>query len=583
MDFYDIKVSIIERWGAISAPAERIFWLYLISALILAFLSWAYYRYLVKTKKPEKTSGDFFSYVFDKDVYLHRSAIQDYAYFFINAIFTFGIIAQLLLSSYFFMMAFYHLLGALFGVHEEALLPSSLWTLGLYTVISALFLDFAVFITHYAQHKIPILWEFHKVHHSAEVLNPVTFYRMHPVDLFLTGLVAALLAGLAFAGFFYLTNEVPTVFEVMGLNIIVFIFYIFGYNLRHSQIWLSYPVWISHFLVSPAQHQIHHSTDTKHYDKNLGLIFAFWDKLFGTLYIPKGFEKLSYGINKKNPNPFRNVKDMYIQPFQNAWKLIRPNKETHERAVTFLFVFVFCMAGYILFLAIDKETIANTYSLASVNIEDLTWTEIQDALDNHHYKTVIIPTGGTEQNGAHIILGKHNYIIRHNAEEIARQLGNAMVAPVISYVPEDMHMEWAGTITIPEDTFESLLEATAESFISHGFKNILFLGDSYGNQPAQEKIAKKLSDQWQDKGIIVAHISDYYSGNGQMQWLLDHGYSKIKIGGHAGIRDTSEMLFIHPEGFRRNLVLIDGRVTGNDGDYHLAKKKIGKKNDPFKN
>ncbi len=559
---------------AVAMPDQRIFGLYLVSALLLAFLSYLYFRYAAKTKKPDNMDKSFFAFVFDRDVYTHPSAKQDYLYFFVNGLLYVGIISQLLISVHFFMLFFYNALQNSFGIQDTALMSPSLLSLVLYTLVYTLLLDFAVFITHYAQHKVPILWEFHKVHHSAEVLTPITLYRMHPVDLFFSGLVIALMAGLAFAGFYYLTGETPEVYKVMGINIAIFLFYLLGYNLRHTHVWLSYPGWLSHILISPAQHQIHHSTAPKHIDKNMGLIFAFWDWAFKTLYTPAGYEKISYGINKKEPNPFASVWALYIQPFKKAWKIICPDKESREKGFIFALVLIFCIANYSVFLMLDQRAQAKSNVLPSVHIEDLTWTEVQRSLDQG-YDTIIIPTGGTEQNGPHLVIGKHYYVVRHTSGAIAEKLGNTLVAPVISYVPEDVHMEWPGTISVSERIFEGLLEAAAESYVAHGFKNILFIGDSFGNQSAQEKIAHKLSKRRKKDNVTVVHISAYYSANSQTDWLINEGYTKEQIGGHAGIRDTSEMMFINPDGVRSQPVIIKNRVTGNNGDPALANAKIG--------
>ena len=113
----------------------------------------------------------------------------------------------------------------------------------------------------------------------------------------------------------------------------------------------------------------------------------------------------------------------------------------------------------------------------TVFLEELTWTEVRDALADGT-TTVIIPTGGTEQNGPHMVLGKHNYLVKHKAGEVARRLGNTLVAPVMAYVPEgDVdpptgHMRFPGTITTPPEVFEQVLEFAARSFRQHGFRDI---------------------------------------------------------------------------------------------------------------
>lgn len=567
------SLQTLHRWLAITAPEERIYWLYLATSLIMAFGCWAHYRYGVRGDSPESTKQRALAFIFDRRVWLHRSAIQDYLYFLLNGAVYVGLISQLLISTHFFIVLFYSGLERLFGTADSPLLPSGYWVPIAYTLVYALLIDFAIFITHYLQHKIPILWEFHKVHHSAEVLTPVTLYRMHPVDMVFSGVVASMLAGLAFAGFWYLTGQVPAAYEIMGLNILVFAFYLVGYNLRHSHIWLSYPRWLSHVLISPAQHQIHHSTAPQHFDKNMGLIFAFWDRLFGSLYVPAGYEKIKYGLSDQQPNPFASVGAMYFQPFREVWRMIRPGRFTARASLAAIAVMAI-IANYTFFYAVDRGVGVATTLPRSVHLEELTWTEVSEALRGG-YRTVIIPTGGTEQNGPHLVLGKHNYIVRYTSEQIARRLGDALVAPVIAYVPEEQHMGFAGTVSLSEELFEQLLEAAAESYARHGFEQILLIGDSYGNQPGQQRVAERLNLRWQPLSARVLHIGDYYAANGQVDWLLQLGYCGEQIGGHAGIRDTSELLVTRPQGVRRLRNLKGGVGTGYDGDPSLASVQLG--------
>lgn len=218
----------------------------------------------------------------------------------------------------------------------------------------------------------------------------------------------------------------------------------------------------------------------------------------------------------------------------------------------------------------------------SVFLDDLTWTEARAMIADGH-TIAIVPTGGTEQDGPHLVLGKHNYIVRHTAERIATRLGNALVAPVISYVPEGdidpptQHMLYAGTISIPERIFEAVLEHAARSLRAHGFTLICLLGDSGGNQKSQHRVAEKLNREWRDSGVRVLHVGDYYSKNGQVDWLKDRGESDRSIGSHAGIRDTSELLFVHPEGVRRDRLqtMTSWKETGADGDPPKASAERG--------
>lgn len=567
-DVEDIIADMIVKWVGFAVPGERIFVLYLLAAFIIAQLNFLYFKSLPNDAQKPDTSKGFWHYVFSKDIYGHPSAQQDYKYFIVNAIIYTLIFAPLLLSVHMFAGFFTALFEGWWGIPPAPYIESSPYVVAAYTVVSFLLFDFAIFFVHWLHHKIPVLWQFHKVHHSAEVLTPLTLYRMHPLDVLLTGSFVACLTGLALAGFFYLTGQEVSAFKIMNVNILIFVFYIMGYNLRHSHIWLNYPKWLSFILVSPAQHQIHHSINPKHFDKNMGLTLSIWDGMFGTRYIPEGYEDLKFGLSKKEPNPFKSVWALYVHPFIWAGRLIKKNVKS-------LAVMGVCVALYI---GVFAHQLANSQSFMppSVHMEELTWTEISKA-QQAGYDSVIIPTGGTEQNGAHVVLGKHNYVVRYAAGEIARQAGKMFVAPVIAYVPEEPHMNYTGTVSVSESTFKALLTETAISYKRHGFKNIYLIGDSAGNQDGQKIVASELTKMWAAEGVQVVHISSYYSGNGQKEWLMQQGYSMAEIGGHAGIRDTSEMMLVHPEGVHSGFVRDFGQQSGASGDIKKASREYGQK------
>ncbi len=226
---------------------------------------------------------------------------------------------------------------------------------------------------------------------------------------------------------------------------------------------------------------------------------------------------------------------------------------------------------------------------AGVFLEEMTWVEVR-ALVEQGNNLAIVPTGGVEQNGPHLVLGKHNYIVRHTAGRIAEALGNAVVAPVVAHVPEgdiarrEGHMAFAGTISVPEAVFAAVLEHTARSLYAHGFRTIAFLGDSGGNQATQAAVAERLNAEWAGSGARAIHVSDYYDpkANGQIAWLRDQGESDAAIGSHAGIRDTSELMAVFPEGVRgerraRNGGLFTSEPTGVVGDPRRASAERGEK------
>ncbi len=145
----------------------------------------------------------------------------------------------------------------------------------------------------------------------------------------------------------------------------------------------------------------------------------------------------------------------------------------------------------------------------------MTWMDVRDALKAGK-TTAIIPTGGIEPNGPWLVTGKHNYVLRANCDAIARKLGNALCAPNIEYVPEgdiepkSGHMTSPGTISMREETFRAVLTDVAHSLKMHGFKNIIFIGDSGGNQSGQRAVAEKLNKQF-DGEAVVAHVQEYYT------------------------------------------------------------------------
>lgn len=221
----------------------------------------------------------------------------------------------------------------------------------------------------------------------------------------------------------------------------------------------------------------------------------------------------------------------------------------------------------------------------SVYIEDLTWMEIRERMTGGA-SIAIIPTGGTEQNGPQMVTGKHNMIVRYTAGEIAKKV-NALVAPVIAYVPEgrisppEGHMQFPGTMSVSEETFQALLTDAASSLKQHGFKLICFIGDHGGNQQGQAAVARALSDKWQSEGVHVLHIARYYEGNGQEEWTQTLGVKVSNPLAHAGFMDTSELMAINAPGVRTDKLgersENDYKATGAMGDSTKASANFGKR------
>jgi creatinine amidohydrolase/Fe(II)-dependent formamide hydrolase-like protein len=214
--------------------------------------------------------------------------------------------------------------------------------------------------------------------------------------------------------------------------------------------------------------------------------------------------------------------------------------------------------------------------LPSRYIEELTWTEVRDALAAG-YTTAIIPTGGTERNGPHMVMGKHNYIITYASGIVAERLGNALVAPTIAWVPEGgFDNPQPGTISAPT-AFPLLMEAAARSLKVHGFRDILIVGDNGGNQNGIRAVATKLNTEWAGSGVTVYPLTDYYDRGQDYTriWLqAQYGYEMSEIGTHAGITDTSAMMYVFPNGVRRDK-LVENPGDGVSGNPTRARADIG--------
>ena len=210
---------------------------------------------------------------------------------------------------------------------------------------------------------------------------------------------------------------------------------------------------------------------------------------------------------------------------------------------------------------------------AANDLEAMTSVELRERIA-HGATTVIVPIGGTEQNGAHMVLGKHNVRAHVLADRIAAALGNAIVAPTIAYVPEGSvhppaaHMKYTGTISVPDAVFEGLLEGAARSFKQHGFKDVVFIGDHGGYQSDLTQVKDKLNREWAKDPACRAHAPlEYYriTQTAYVAALKAHGVTDAEMGSHAGLADTALALAVDPSLVRENKLAgpYPPGVTGN--------------------
>lgn len=321
---YEILFTTVNNlYNGITAPLfakSRINISFLFISALFAVFSYIYYA---KKDNRDRSIRGFFSFLTPKDVYLSNSALVDLKIYLGNKVVS-GLLSPLkvLLSS--------ATIAALVNYLLSSQLTSPGWSEGpyglyLFALIYLMAYDFAYYVGHTAAHKLPVLWEIHALHHSAKVLNPLTLFRTHPLNFLFAGLIKSSISGVLIGILLFLFLGSVDVYKIFGMNFIFFIFTFAASNLRHSHIWLSWGHLLNHVFISPAHHQIHHSSRMKHWGKNNGQIFALWDWMFGTLVLPteelRG--KLVFGLTPNDPDPHVDLKTAYVGPLQNIFKIVR--------------------------------------------------------------------------------------------------------------------------------------------------------------------------------------------------------------------------------------------------------------------
>ena len=314
LDFLSLNLTDLSQY--LVDANKRIYWGYLFSALALAipvFLA-------QKSQKFQKKSVvNFFRFVFPKDIYTARSARHDYALLVFNKLIKAALFPVVAVTMVPIALAVSGALEAVFGYFEHFQLSTTA-VIAIFTLLLFIIDDFTRFLLHYLLHKVPILWEFHKVHHSAEVMTPFTIYRSHPVESYLYACRMALTQGFVVGVCYYFLGPTLQMFDILGANAFVFVFNVMGSNLRHSHIWLSWGDKIEGWFISPAQHQIHHSTNPKHFDVNLGSALAIWDRMINNLVKASSVKSLSIGLG--NSVDHSSLWQIYLDPLRRAGQRI---------------------------------------------------------------------------------------------------------------------------------------------------------------------------------------------------------------------------------------------------------------------
>jgi sterol desaturase/sphingolipid hydroxylase (fatty acid hydroxylase superfamily) len=260
--------------------------------------------------------------LFPRRIMTHKSNQADIFYLFFNT-FVFGVVFGWAIFSYQFVSnGIIASLVALVGPASPSELPAWL-TRSVVTVMLFLAYELGYWFNHWLSHKVPVLWEFHKVHHNAEVLTPLTNFRVHPVYTFVFANILALATAIANGFGNYMFGDTTYQYALSDTNIILVLFIHAYVHLQHSHMWIAFRGVTGRIFVSPAHHQVHHSDNPKHFNKNYGSCLAVWDWMFGTLYVPeKQREKLTFGFT--GAPDAHTVKGELVTPLVKAASHLKP-------------------------------------------------------------------------------------------------------------------------------------------------------------------------------------------------------------------------------------------------------------------
>lgn len=299
-------------------PSDRLFIVYLFSSFIVAYILY----------KKSKSDGGLLRFIFPKSVWEHPSAWLDVRYYFFHGLI--GHFAVYLLTAGVFILG----LSLTISLENlETLRDVSTYGLAYrgFIAVSVLILmtivgDFVAFYLHYLQHKIPLLWQFHKVHHSSEVMHPLSNFREHPVDNLTYNFITKFINGLVWGLMLTIVGFTPDTVAIFGIGLLSLLFNLVGYQLRHSHMWLRWPgVW-SKVFPSPAHHHVHHSRHPDHLDKNFAFIFPIWDVLFKTYEMPENNLDVEFGI-VGDSSELNSCINLYVIPFRDAYRLLKTDKK----------------------------------------------------------------------------------------------------------------------------------------------------------------------------------------------------------------------------------------------------------------
>lgn len=279
--------GLTQPFGYLLDPSKRIYWLYLLSSMVLTL----FVVFCASGFRWRRLPSLFLS----RTYWFNSSSYGDVFYIFLNSVIKILLLIPLFGSHLVATVWAARFFQSTFDNAPEWNAPL-LVVIGLYTITLFLFEDLSRFTLHFALHKNRWLWKLHQVHHSAKVLTPLTVHRIHPLEMTLYFLRGLLVFGVVSGFFIYMFGAKVSAITVLGVDALGFAFNLAGANLRHSHVWLRFG-WFERFFISPAQHQIHHSRKLAHKDKNFGTCLSVWDRVMGTCVYAEKRRRFLFGLS----------------------------------------------------------------------------------------------------------------------------------------------------------------------------------------------------------------------------------------------------------------------------------------------
>ncbi len=262
----------------------------------------------------------FLRHCLPKGTLTHPSAKADFLFWLSRRIFMPLFVLPLAISTVTAGYAAYEVLSLIFGPAAHAGSAGTL-TLFAFTVSMLLAYDLSYYTYHYTAHHVPLIWELHKVHHSAQVMVGVTKDRVHPLEELLNRWWDGMIPGLMYGIWLFFALD-PVEVTIFGINAYFLRSLLMMDVVRHTHLKMSYGPWLNNLFLCPHYHQLHHSIDPRDYDKNFGLLLSVWDRLFGTLAVPAPGQHFDFGLADNEHAEYQSLVRLHVVPVKKIYAMV---------------------------------------------------------------------------------------------------------------------------------------------------------------------------------------------------------------------------------------------------------------------